>query len=495
MAYTINLTNGDILCTIPDGTVNSTSSVLTLIGKNYSGYGTFLNDNWVHILENSSNDTAPTTPLTGQLWWDTAGNLKVYTGSTFKTLSSITSSNSSPSGSVTGNQWWDTANQQLNIYNGSSFTLIGPAFTSGQGTSGVEVSTIVDDTSVSHTAVSVYSGNVRVAIISNAAAYTPQSAISGPNGTFANVRPGITLSADSTNITGAKYWGTAENADKLGGSYYANAFALLSGTNFTGNITAPNGLFGSNILVVGATGTVGQITNTTNNADLALRANIGGTVANAIVVTGSTGLVSIPGALTTVGILSATQGGAATNTTTGALRVTGGIGATGAIYSASLTASGNVTAANVTVSGNVNATYLIGDAISALYGDLAERFTADVAYLPGTVLALGGSAEVTLEEDDLSEEVFGVVSTQPGYVMNAQAGNDALHPAIAVSGRVPVRVIGRVKKGDRLVSAGNGLARAGAKSELTSFNVIGRALEDKNDTAEGIVNAIVKLNS
>jgi hypothetical protein len=396
---------------------------------------------------------------------------------------------------VTGNQWWDTANQQLNIYNGSSFTLIGPAFTSGQGTSGVEVSTIVDDTSVSHTAVSVYSGNVRVAIISNAAAYTPQSAISGPNGTFANVRPGITLSADSTNITGAKYWGTAENADKLGGSYYANAFALLSGTNFTGNITAPNGLFGSNILVVGATGTVGQITNTTNNADLALRANIGGTVANAIVVTGSTGLVSIPGALTTVGILSATQGGAATNTTTGALRVTGGIGATGAIYSASLTASGNVTAANVTVSGNVNATYLIGDAISALYGDLAERFTADVAYLPGTVLALGGSAEVTLEEDDLSEEVFGVVSTQPGYVMNAQAGNDALHPAIAVSGRVPVRVIGRVKKGDRLVSAGNGLARAGAKSELTSFNVIGRALEDKNDTAEGIVNAIVKLNS
>ncbi len=225
MAYTINLTNGNILCTIPDGTVNSTSSVLTLIGKNYSGYGTFLNDNWVHILENSSDDTEPDVPLTGQLWWDTAGNLKVYTGSTFKTLSSITSNASSPSGSVTGNQWWDTANQQLNIYNGSSFTLIGPAFTSGQGTSGVEVSTIVDDTSVSHTAVSVYSGNVRVAIISNAAAYTPQSAISGPNGTFANVRPGITLSANSTNITGAKYWGTAENADKLGGSYYANAFA------------------------------------------------------------------------------------------------------------------------------------------------------------------------------------------------------------------------------------------------------------------------------
>jgi hypothetical protein len=147
------------------------------------------------------------------------------------------------------------------------------------------------------------------------------------------------------------------------------------------------------------------------------------------------------------------------------------------------------------VSGNVNATYFVGNAISALYGDLAERFTADQAYVPGTVLQLGGAAEVTLEDQDLSEQVFGVVSTQPGYIMNARVGSDPLHPAIAVSGRVPVRVIGRVRKGDRLVSAGGGLARAGAKSELTAWNVIGRSLEDKLDLGEGSVLAIVKLNS
>ena len=67
MSYTINLTNGNILATIADGTINSTATSLTLIGKNYAGYGTFLNDNLVHILENSSSSSAPTTPLTGQL--------------------------------------------------------------------------------------------------------------------------------------------------------------------------------------------------------------------------------------------------------------------------------------------------------------------------------------------------------------------------------------------------------------------------------------------
>ena len=79
--------------------------------------------------------------------------------------------------------------------------------------------------------------------------------------------------------------------------------------------------------------------------------------------------------------------------------------------------------------------------------------------------------------------------------MNAGAGTDATHPPIAVSGRVPVAVIGKVKKGDRLVSAGNGMARAAKKQEITPWNVIGRALADKLDSDIGTVEAIVKLSS
>ena len=134
-------------------------------------------------------------------------------------------------------------------------------------------------------------------------------------------------------------------------------------------------------------------------------------------------------------------------------------------------------------------------AINAAYADLAERFAADAIYLPGTVVELGGSAEVTLATQELSEDVFGVISTNAAYLMNGSAGDDNTHPPIALSGRVPVRVIGLVKKGDRLVSAGNGLARVGTRNEITAFNVIGRSLEDKTTSEENIIEAIVKLNS
>ena len=144
---------------------------------------------------------------------------------------------------------------------------------------------------------------------------------------------------------------------------------------------------------------------------------------------------------------------------------------------------------------NVYATYLVGTSVTAQYADLAERFESDIAYPAGTVVALGGTKEITAAADDLSEDVFGVISTKAAFLMNGDAGNDQTHPPIAVNGRVPVRVTGQVKKGDRLVSAGSGLARAASRTEITAFNVIGRSLQNKTTDGEGTVEAIVKLNS
>jgi len=132
-------------------------------------------------------------------------------------------------------------------------------------------------------------------------------------------------------------------------------------------------------------------------------------------------------------------------------------------------------------------------ATTAEYADMAERFHADAEYAPGTIVELGGINEITLAVDELSEKVFGVVSTQPAYLMNGSAGTNATHPPIAMSGRVPVNVMGFVTKGDRLVSAGNGLARAATSEEATAFNVLGRALESKTDENIGTVEAIVKI--
>jgi hypothetical protein len=166
MAYTINLTNGTIFATIADGTINTASSQ-TLIGKNYAGYGQFLDDNFIHLLESGANSTPPGAPLTGQLWWDTAtGLLKVYNGTTFKTISAASASASAPTSNVTGDLWYDTTNQQLKVYTGSTFLVVGPAFTSGQGVTGAIADTIIDNTSTSHVVIKLYVNDSVVGMVS-----------------------------------------------------------------------------------------------------------------------------------------------------------------------------------------------------------------------------------------------------------------------------------------------------------------------------------------
>lgn len=144
--------------------------------------------------------------------------------------------------------------------------------------------------------------------------------------------------------------------------------------------------------------------------------------------------------------------------------------------------------------GTITGTWSLGTGakLNATYADLAERYEADALYTVGTVLALGGDKEVTIA-DELSDQVFGVVSDSYAYLLNEAAGTDETHPPIALAGRVTVKVIGKVNKHDRLVSAGNGFARVGTKEELTAFNSIGRALTSKDTDGEGTVTAVVVI--
>jgi len=140
---------------------------------------------------------------------------------------------------------------------------------------------------------------------------------------------------------------------------------------------------------------------------------------------------------------------------------------------------------------------LTGTATAAEYSDVAERFASDSAYTPGTVVALGGAEEITQVNEEGSDEVFGVISSlsQAAFKMNGGAGNDATHPYIAMTGRVNVKVIGSVSKGDRLISASvPGYAKAAIKSECTAFNVIGRALTSKTEAGNGTVLAAVRVS-
>ena len=158
----------------------------------------------------------------------------------------------------------------------------------------------------------------------------------------------------------------------------------------------------------------------------------------------------------------------------------------------SIAKTGTNAVGNIGSSGNYF-NRIFATATTALYADVAERFAADELLEPGTVVELGGTKEITRATQDLSENVFGVISTRPAYTMNGGAGEDDTHPPVAMTGRVPVKVTGPVRKGDRLVSAGNGLARSAKPGEITAFNVIGRSLQNKTDNDNGTVEAIVTI--
>ena len=351
MAYTINLTNGTTLTTVQDGTVNTTSCSLTLIGKNYAGYGTFFNDNLVHLLENSSDNTAPSTPLTGQLWWDTAGNLKVYTGSQFKTLASTTSDSSEPSNPVTGNFWWNTTDQQLYTYNGSDWVLIGPDTAANLGDSGILFSNITDSLGNEHVAANILVNNTLIGIISSSEEYTPQTIISG----YGNIKPGFNLISPLVleNVT---YWGSAENANKLGNIAASNYARTDQATTFTNDITSNSSIkvgLSSNI-VTNLNGLNARITNTQNLGNLTLRANVLGTVTDSINISGTTGNIELAGNLTTTSnittskVITASSAIIGSSITTGSINVMANVNVTNTVVTNKLS-----TTASSSLSGNV----------------------------------------------------------------------------------------------------------------------------------------------
>ena len=431
---------------------------MTLVGKNYAGYGEFLDENFVHLLENSSNTTAPGAPLTGQLWWDSAnGLLKVFNGTIFKTISAATSSTTPPSFAVQGDLWYDTTNAQLKVYTGTTWLLVGPQFTAGTGVTGAIVNTIVDNAAIAHVVVELYVDDDIVGIISKDATFTPQVAISG----FTTVRPGITLAT----LVGSQiplFQGTATSAQNLlsGNTVVSpNSFMRTDqNTGTTGTLLVQNN---SGLSVglnsdarINVAGTTVNFNNQTISGNINMGVNIGGTPTTALQIVGTTGVIGILG-------ISNLNGN--------------GVGNIGSASSSFNT--------------------VFAKATSAQYADVAERFAADVFIEPGTVVELGGIAEITQSNQELSDKVFGVISTQAAYLMNSGAGCDKTHPPVAMTGRVPVKIIGQIRKGDRLVAAGNGAARAARPGEATAFNVIGRALQDKLTADEGLIEAIVSIKN
>ena len=211
MAYQINKTDGTIISTVADGQIDTLSTDLTLIGKNYSGFGEALNENFIKLLENFSSTQEPTYPLRGQVWFDTAENkLKVYNGSDFIPVSSATISSTQPETLSIGDLWWDNVAAQLYFFDGTDAVLLAPAYSQTQGRSGLEVTSILDNLNQTRVITSLYNNGILLGIFSKDS-FTPKTEIVGFTG---NIQPGFSAG----NLAGIKFNVTCTNAEQLGGT-------------------------------------------------------------------------------------------------------------------------------------------------------------------------------------------------------------------------------------------------------------------------------------
>ena len=252
-----------------------------------------------------------------------------------------------------------------------------------------------------------------------------------------------------------------------------NATSNVSGGNLTssGVVSATGNVSGGNITTTGVVSATGNVSggNITTTGVVAATGNVSG------------------GNITTTGVVSATG-----NVSGGNITTTGVVSATGNVSGGNITTTGLLTVANITTGssgtqGNITGNWILtsGSRLQATYADLAEYYAGDQYYEPGTVLEFGGSAEVTLASDG-SNKVAGVVSTDPAYAMNAKCPGIAT--AIALQGRVPCKVRGNIKKGDMMISGGNGYARPCSAPQVGT--VIGKSLVDFSGT-EGVIEIAV----
>ena len=552
MAYKINNTFGTLLVTLADGTIDTATTDLTLIGKGYAGFGEKLNENIVKLLENFNNTSAPNNKIQGQLWFDqTNKRLNVYDGTKFKPAGGPTNSASQPTNAVLGDTWFDTANKQLYVYNGTAWTLIGPTTVAGSGVTQVVSEVGADDTGVNQSYLKLVANDAVVGVVSDRV-FTPSS--TETNGAaliaagFSAVAQGIQL---SSSVSNAKFRGTSTDSDALGGVAAANYLRsdANDSTNSSFTIANDTGLIlgaGSDVTMSLSSDNL-TIANTTQDKDIIFTVNDGGAAKTLMTLDGSTGLLELPlvgditvkGAAVIEGNLEVKGTQTTFNTTTltiedNIIELNRNISSNSAMpnYSGVKVNRGNTSTATeqdlfwvwdetfaddgTTIHGNaggawtafkssdvggtemsaatlvdIRANIVHATATAAQYADLAERYATDTPVEAGDVVMLGGIEEITKCEEAVSDAVFGVVSSSPAYLMNAEAGNNDTHPAIALTGRVPVKVRGTGKAGDRIVSAGSGEARVAAEDEATTFNTLGRLIKDKYNEETALTECVI----
>jgi len=502
MPYTINRYNGDTAVVVADGTVDNTFAV-KLIGKNYAGYGEIQNENFLALLENFANGVEPPRKTAGQLWYDSSKKkLKFYDGGKFKNTGGAEISDTEPLGLTEGDLWWKPTTKQLFSKNsGIGFTLVGPQ-AAGSNQTEMFSRTVVDtnEPPQTHAIIEARADGKTTFIISPDSVFELDNAVNDITG-FTWVHPGITLAyatdsdsaTDVVSLGSIKLFGTATNADNLGGvpasnfvqntgSPSFNSVVAFSDLGYTvGNTWGTNGLrvriFGGTPQVEAQGDSIRVQTKISNNIKTPLKL-VGTSILN--------GNDDGDGVSYNIGAPAALFNNVYANTFIGEATKATTLSVGGVFRSAAVDAPGLGTANTIAVrdgSGNINAVLFQGQATAAQYADLAEKYLADAEYEVGTVVMIGGEKEVTASQ--VGFRAIGAVSANPAYMMNSELEGGTY---IALKGRVPVKVIGNIIKGQRLVAAADGTAQAAMGNTADYFAI---ALETNTDLGVKVIEALI----
>ena len=380
MAYTINKTDGSVLTTITDGTLDETTNI-SLPGKAYTGYGEVLNEDLVKLLENFANTSAnaPNKPITGQLFYDTTlDQMQVYDGTQFKATAGTIVSATAPSYGAQGDLWYSTNTTQVYAYTGLMWSLIGPL---NATSTGAYAEQITDNVGTLQNVIKLTAGNNLVGIISNNE-FIPQTSITG----FQTVKKGITL---TTAIANTKFQGTATNSDSLGGVAAASYLRSNASDTTSGTLTVENDAS----LILGADGDIVfsqqdsdfTIRNATSNGDIIIQVNDGGITTTALTIDGETAGVVVQNILTV-------------NTSVSSPEISGTTSVTSPLIKTNQIESDDSTEVVVNdglvVKGNVTADNLVGNITTSSTGVVSSAMLSSAVTL--VIYDSSGSAVKTL---------------------------------------------------------------------------------------------------
>jgi hypothetical protein len=495
MAYSIDRYNNTLLTTVEDGTVDQTTD-LKFIGKNYAGYGEIQNENFLFLLENFSGANEPARPISGQVWFDSGSSkLKFYDGTQWRTTGGAEIGANEPSGLAQGDFWWDNGNDQLYVYNGTSFVLIGPQ-NAGEGVTQMQSLEVLDTTNAPRGIIAAVIEDETIFVVSPHTDFDlndSQSSLKSQG--FDRIYKGVTLRnttllTDGITSTTDRFHGTATNADKLGGIDASNYVQSgLGNTVFTSAVEFPDAgaLIGDSQdfqLLIDSNGFDGIIQNITNNGTIKLKVTSGAGVLTHVGTVTSTGIVPAADNTFTLGSASFGWSNMYATTFTGEATKAATLRVGSDFRSASASATNNTVAVR-DATGNIAANLFQGTATQARYADLAEKYSTAEELAPGTVVTVCAHEGHEVEAANRGTIAIGVVSTDPAVMMNSEADGQY----IGLKGRLPVRIIGAVAKGDAVYVDNNGCA----STAINGGSIVGVALESNSDEGEKLVECVLKV--